>query len=422
MANDFFQSLIHFTLLCSVSSAAILLLRRPTRRLFGANIAYQIWAIFPLVLLAQLLPNKTIVEKLPVVAQPLVQFMQINAPTIHASEERIPLLITLVWLAGCLLAISWFWRQHLDFIHMLGNVTPFDGVYHAENDDVGPALLGLWSAKIIVPADFSLRYTQDEKDLIIAHEKKHLARGDPYANMLCALAQCLLWFNPLIHLAANRFRADQELACDAAVIAQHPALRRTYAEAILKTQTSMPRTAIGCHLQSHQPLKERIMQLQKSIPNRTTQFIGTASLSVLLVLGTYGAWAASPTSVQETPKSSATGQAARANSSTKKYQVKANVVLDGINTSFRTVSNEAAQADISIDGKSAKWGISYIVRSKKNKKGGDSVILDVTVTKNGEQVSHPKIITSLNMPATFEHKEDTTENNYYFTLEPSVAN
>ena len=421
MANELFQSLIYFTLLYSMSSAAVLLLRRPARRLFGASIAYQIWAIFPLALLAQLLPNRTIFEKLPLLAQPLVQFMQINTPISHATEHSMPLLLALVWLTGCVLAISWFWRQHLHFIRKLGNLTPFEGVYHAENDDVGPALLGVWPAKIIVPADFSLRYTQDEMNLIIAHEKKHLARGDIYANMFCALTQCLLWFNPLIHLAANRFRADQELACDAAVIAQHPSLRRTYAEAILKTQTTMPRTVIGCHLQSHQPLKERIMQLQKSTPNRTTQFIGTASLSALLVLSTYAAWAASPTSVQETLSSSAIGQITQANSGKKKFQVKANVVLDGINTSFRTVSNEAAPADISIDGKSAKWGISYKLNDTKTQQGVDAILLDITVTKNGEVIARPKILTALNTPATIEQK-NPEQNNFKITFEPSIVN
>ena len=55
-------------------------------------------------------------------------------------------------------------------------------------------------------------------------------------NAVVALIQCLCWFNPLVHLAARWIRFDQELACDAAVIAERPGLRRPYAEALLKTQ------------------------------------------------------------------------------------------------------------------------------------------------------------------------------------------
>ena len=74
-----------------------------------------------------------------------------------------------------------------------------------------------------VPADFAARYSADEQDLIIAHERQHAARHDPAANALLALLQCAFWFNPLMHLAASRFRFDQELACDAAVMARHGA-------------------------------------------------------------------------------------------------------------------------------------------------------------------------------------------------------
>ena len=99
-----------------------------------------------------------------------------------------------------------------------------------------------------------------------------------------------------------------------------------------------------------------------------------------------------------------------------------NFVVDGVSNTLRTISKEGEAAEITIDGKSAKWGISYAITEAKTKKGADAIMLDVTVTKNGEHVSHPKILTAQNMPATFEHKEDTEKNNYYFSLEPSIVN
>ena len=421
MANDILQWLIHVTLLSSVASIVILLLRLPVRQQFGASIAYQIWGIFPLVLLAKLVPNRAVFEIMPAVAQPLIQFMQTSTLTVQADATRMPLLIALIWLAGCVMAVGWFWRQHHHFIYAMGNLTALDGIYHAENIQVGPALVGVWRAKIIVPADFAQKYTHEEKHLIIAHEKKHLARGDTYSNILCAFTQCLFWFNPLIQIAANRFRADQELACDAAVIEQHPTLRRTYAEALLKTQITVPQTVIGCHLQSHQPLKERIMQLQKSSPNRTKRLIGTSCLGVFLGLSAYAAWAISPASMQDAISVTAASPTAQADSAKKRFQVKASIVVDGVSTAPRTISNEGEPAEIFIDGKSAQWGISYTLNSAKTKKGLDAIMLDVTVTKNGNIIARPKILAGLNVPASIQQK-NAEQNDFEIILEPSIVN
>ncbi|MFX5602942.1 M56 family metallopeptidase, partial [Acinetobacter baumannii] len=62
--------------------------------------------------------------------------------------------------------------------------------------------------------------------LVLRHEQIHLQRRDVCMNTLFALAQCLFWFNPLIHVAGRCFRLDQELACDALVIRHAPESRR----------------------------------------------------------------------------------------------------------------------------------------------------------------------------------------------------
>ena len=81
----------------------------------------------------------------------------------------------------------------------------------------------------------------------------------------------MFWFNPLVHLAAARFRFDQELACDAAVIARHPDSRRRYGAAMLKTQRAEFGLPMGCHWQSSHPLKERVAMLKQAPPSRPTR-------------------------------------------------------------------------------------------------------------------------------------------------------
>src|SRR6185503_20979525 len=100
------------------------------------------------------------------------------------------------------------------------------------------AVVGALDPHVVVPSDFEARFDAEERVLVLAHEWAHLRRQDARVNALVALLQCAFWFNPLVHLAARAIRMDQELACDAAVIAQFPEARRRYAEAMLKTQVT----------------------------------------------------------------------------------------------------------------------------------------------------------------------------------------
>jgi TonB family protein len=149
---------------------------------------------------------------------------------------------------------------------------------------------------IILPVDFEVRFTPAEQAAILAHEAQHLARGDVAANAMVALIQCLSWFNPLVHFAARWIRIDQELACDAAVIARRPGLRRPYAEALLKTQTVAAIPAAGCawRARGFPALRDRIGLLKRrpaSLPRRVCAIL---LLAALTSAGGYAAWAAQP--------------------------------------------------------------------------------------------------------------------------------
>jgi TonB family protein len=116
------------------------------------------------------------------------------------------------------------------------------------------------------------------------------------ANTIVALIQCLCWFNPLVHLAARWIRIDQELACDAGVIADQPSLRRPYAEALLKTQVLCAIPPVGCawRARGFLPLRDRIRLLKQRAPNRPRRVSGALLLVVLTVGCGYAAWASQP--------------------------------------------------------------------------------------------------------------------------------
>jgi hypothetical protein len=155
---------------------------------------------------------------------------------------------------------------------------------------VGPMVIGAWRARVIVPTDFAVRYSPEERLLMLAHERAHLERGDAFVNILAAAWLCLFWFNPLMYWALGRLHFDQELACDALVVSRRASGKKVYGNALLKAQmhpeSAWP-TPIGCHWKSSHPLKERIAVLKYPSPGFGRRLSGVAVAVALAISGIY---------------------------------------------------------------------------------------------------------------------------------------
>jgi hypothetical protein len=210
-------------------------------------------------------------------------------------SDHAALLGMALWTFGAVLAFIFFLVQHMRFTREMGQLQKqrsFLRILQRSKNDCGPLVMGFLRAVIVVPSDFRQRYNARERSLILAHERTHLERLDPMANAVCATLQCFFWFNPLAHLAAQRFRFDQELGCDEIVMRRHPSRCRSYAEAILKTQTDSRSNPLACQWQAVHPLKVRIMQLEKSVANKTRRTLGRTLIAATVAVITFGAWSA----------------------------------------------------------------------------------------------------------------------------------
>jgi len=294
---DAFDVLVRATLAGSAAILVVLLARRFLRRRFGALVAYVAWALVPAAIVAMLLPAPAhpvaalagIVRVAPLQAAPA-------AVVVDAFDPRLALFV--LWLTGALLAAAWFAQQQRRYLQSLGRLHARDGARLVQSDSefAGPALVGAWRPRIVLPSDFDRRYDARERELILAHEQVHFVRGDAWVNALVVALRSLNWFNPLLHYAAAKFRIDQELACDAAVVARFPEARRQYADAMLKVQLAgQPRQElrlpVGCRWPSDKTLKERILMLKQSRPTRARCIAGLVLVALLGLGGTYAAWA-----------------------------------------------------------------------------------------------------------------------------------
>lgn len=271
--------LLQATVAASAAILLVFLLRAPLRRCFGAGAAYAVWMLVPVAGLAPWLPAPVALPGEFALAPVASELQASLVPVRHAGGQPTWLA---GWAAGAIALLFLQAARQWRFRRSLGALVPRpDGAWTAAVR--GPAVLGLLHPRILVPHDFEQRFDARERALVLAHERVHLRRGDVPATAVATLLQCLFWFNPLAHLALARFRRDQELACDAAVIVRHPHARRDYARAMLNAQLAAPGLPVGCTWQSGHPLKERIMQLRNPVPSRLRRGAG-AVLAMALAL------------------------------------------------------------------------------------------------------------------------------------------
>jgi hypothetical protein len=182
-------------------------------------------------------------------------------------------------------------------------------VLRAAGAATGPALVGAWRPRIVVPADFETRYTDAEQALILAHEAMHARRRDGWWSLLAQLFASLLWFHPLAWWALAALRHDQELACDAAVLRERNGCRRSYAQAMLKTPIARQPLPVGCSWSSRHPLTERIAMLKLPSHHATRRRLGGfASLAIAGILACTVYAASAPMAPRAQPPAGAAGQ------------------------------------------------------------------------------------------------------------------
>ena len=294
-AESVLLALMRINIVASATIVLVLVMRPSVLRWLSPKLTYGLWLIVPIAAAASLLPGPTSIEFIEPTAA--IDFAEVGpsissqvapaAPseTTSASidsrtDDYSPLLLAF-WLFG---AIGLFVRSVV-------------GTYRFLHDPAaGPALVGILRPTLVLPADFQTRFSEAEQCLVLAHEEQHRRSWHPITNALVEVARCACWFNPLAHFASRQFRSDQELACDAAVVRAHPAKRRTYAEALLKTQIVPVSPPLVCTWTSRsaQALGDRISMLGRPAPSQSRAIVGTLSLAGLCIIAGYAAWAQQP--------------------------------------------------------------------------------------------------------------------------------
>lgn len=270
MTDALLHTVLRQTVVLSVTALVLLVLRRPLARHLGPGFAYVGWALLPMLLIIDLLPASPPAMQISaeLVRQIAPALGQAKTPSLQAlmPSSSAALWLTL-WAVGALIVVArmaWLQRR-----------------FSAQ----GPALVGLWPPRLVLPSDFEQRFDAAQRPLVLAHEEVHRRRFDNHWNALAAALCALHWFNPLAWLSLRAMRADQELSCDHVVMRRHPGREADYGRALLRAQQSLsplqPWSGWRSSALSSHPLIERVAMLAVRPHSRPRRLFGASVLAVL---------------------------------------------------------------------------------------------------------------------------------------------
>jgi beta-lactamase regulating signal transducer with metallopeptidase domain len=244
----------------------VLVIRGPVARQFGARAAYALWLAPALRAVMPPLPQ------LPTLPAPAAaadaQYWLVASGASGSSPQSTSAMLLVVWAVGAVALLALHCWRHHRFLHqalatgrpVVADMVPYDVVATPAVD--GPAATGLLHPLILVPTDFSRRFTPDQQRFALWHEQLHHRRGDIWASAAALIVTAMLWFNPVAHLALRAFRRDMEAACDERLLSEAGRdAAPAYAETILRCAARpVPRSL--CALTSIDELKGRLKMLK----------------------------------------------------------------------------------------------------------------------------------------------------------------
>ncbi len=273
----------------------LLLMVRPLiLKYAGARCQYSLWLAVPLSLLCSVLPASVWP---PQAAQGITTFRvvagKLNSQFVQQAADLSAL--AWLWLAGIVVLGLSLVGQYRTLRRALRGAAGAElhGVEVLSGRSLqGPLVCGLFRPLLLLPNDFTQRFSAEQQQLIIAHELTHWRRGDLHANALAIALLVLFWFHPLCWLAYRAYRQDQELACDALVLrAASPRQKIAYSHALLSSTQSSNASwqLLTHHYGEKQMMKQRLQQLQ-----RQQGFSKTAMALTLILLAGATLWLQQP--------------------------------------------------------------------------------------------------------------------------------
>jgi len=120
----------------------------------------------------------------------------------------VAILVTLAVATTRLVSLRRRWRQ-----------ATVDGRWVLVSRNVGPAVVGIWSPRVVLP-EWALVLPASDRELMLAHEEQHLRAADPAVLAAGFVLVLLAPWNLALWWQWRRLRLTVEMDCDARVLAE----------------------------------------------------------------------------------------------------------------------------------------------------------------------------------------------------------
>jgi TonB family protein len=156
-----------------------------------------------------------------------------------------------------------------------------DGVAVLVSEATGPAALGLFRGRVVLP-EWALTLDEGLRRLLVLHEAEHVRAKDPQLAVAGLVTCALMPWNPVLWWQLSRLRLAIEMDCDARVLGR-AGDRARYGSLLLEVGQRRARLAVGL-AESGSMLERRIRMIAKTTTGRrTVRALGLGALSALVL-------------------------------------------------------------------------------------------------------------------------------------------
>jgi beta-lactamase regulating signal transducer with metallopeptidase domain len=139
-----------------------------------------------------------------------------------------------------------------------------------------PMAAGFFRRAVVFPQWLLAELTPEEFDQVLSHEMAHLRRGDDWTQLFQAMAQAVLFFNPVLYWIGRRLKIEREMACDDWVVSA-TGQPRPYAACLthlheLTRRASAPQLAPGVTARTRWQISARVEALLEANRSATPRF------------------------------------------------------------------------------------------------------------------------------------------------------
>jgi TonB family protein len=200
--NLLLDSALKATVILFTAWTAALLLRRAS-----ADVRHMIWLMATLAV--AMLPAALSIppSAIPSAARIVVPAMATSSPAAH----QLPWLL-IVWAAGASIILLRLIAGIAGAARITRSANNVDGILYSDRAAT-PMTWGFLRPVVILPA-YALGWTAEDRNLVLRHERAHIARHDWLWQILASIMTAVFWFHPLMWLANIQLRREAESAVD----------------------------------------------------------------------------------------------------------------------------------------------------------------------------------------------------------------